>query len=85
MASYNRPRAGYILDYENWDTIRTDHGIAAEPESGSSASLINVRVFQNYPLWVPMHRAFYRGDSINLSAELTMESHYGLYINDMFW
>lgn len=85
MASYNRPRAGHILDYENWDTIRTDHGIAAEPESGSSASLINVRVFQNYPLWVPMHRAFYRGDSINLSAEFTMESHYGLYIDDMFW
>lgn len=85
MGSYNRPRASVILDYENWDTIHTDHGISAGSGSGTLTPMVSVRVSQDYPLWVPMHRAFYRDDSISLSAEFAMENHYGLYIDDMSW
>ncbi len=85
MGSWNRPRAGHILDYENWDTVRSDHGVISPPVPGASASTVSVNTYQDYPLWVPMHRAFYRGDSIRLSGTFTMESHYELYIDDMFW
>lgn len=85
MGSYNRPRAGNLLDYENWDTIHSDHGTVSEPVPGAQASMVTVNVYQDYPLWVPMHKAFYAGDSIRLDGTFTMESHYGLYIEDMFW
>ncbi len=85
MGSWNRPRAGHILDYENWDTVRSDHGVISPPVPGASASTVSVNTYQDYPLWVPMHRAFYRGDSIRLSGSFTMECHYELYIDDMFW
>ena len=85
MGSYNRPRAGHVLDYEDWDTIHSDHGTIAAPVPGALASMIDIKVSQDYPLWVPMHRTFYSGDSIRLNADFTMESHYGLYIEDMFW
>jgi hypothetical protein len=85
MGSYNRPRANHILDYENWDTIHSDHGTIAAPVPGAQASMVHINVYQDYPLWVPMHRTFYKGSNITLNAHFTMESHYGLYIEDKFW
>jgi hypothetical protein len=78
LAAGNSARASYVLDYEDWDTISYDSG-------SSSPSMVNVHVYQQYPLWVPLHRAFYSGDSLPLDGEFTMENHYDLYIEDMYW
>lgn len=81
MASFNRPGSEHILDYENWHTLHVSHGSGPD----SSHALVRVAVDQDYPLWVPLHRTFYRGDSMNIRAEASMENHYELYIDDMSW
>lgn len=85
MASFNHPRASHVLDYENWGTINSDQGVTAAPADGASPSTVSVNVYQKYPLWVPMHKAFYGADAIDMRAKFNMESHYDLYIDDMFW
>ena len=85
MGAWNRPRAEQILDYENWDTVHSDHGVISPAVPGASPAKVNVHVYQRYPLWVPMHHTFYAGDDVRLSADFLMESHYDLYIEDMFW
>jgi hypothetical protein len=88
MYAANAPRAYNILDYEDWDSIHTDHGAGGfSPPAGTEAMspMVQVRSWQNYPLWVPMHRAFYAADSIVLSGVSHLESHYDLYLLDMFY
>jgi hypothetical protein len=85
MATYNRQRGSHILDYENWNTIHSDHGTAVPASPGVAAAMIRFAVHQDYPLWVPLHRAFYRDDSVDMSAQFSMENHYELYIDDMYW
>lgn len=80
MASHNSARARYVLDYENWDSIES-----TIPGSVGDSSIIHVEVGQDYPVWVPMHRAFYAADTINLNGESYLENHYPLYIDDMGW
>lgn len=80
MASHNRSRSRYVLDYENWDTIEHD-----SPSSAGSASIIEVKVAQDYRIWVPLHRTFYAADTVNLEGESALENHYSLYLDDMRW
>jgi len=81
----NMPRALHILDYENWDSVhRSISGTDFLPD-GTYSPEITVRTSQRYPLWTPMHRAFYNDDFIDISAECTIENHYALYLQDMDW
>ncbi|MEI6808776.1 MAG: TadE family protein [bacterium] len=65
-----------ILDYADWDTVSTPD--PTEELSG----MLSVTVSQDYPLRVPMHTAFYAGDSIELKGEARMENHHSLYLTD---
>lgn len=65
-----------ILDYSDWDTVSTPNPV--EELSG----MVSARVSQDYPLRVPMHTAFYAGDSIELFGEARMENHHSLYLTD---
>lgn len=65
-----------ILDYEDWDTVSIPDPV--EDLSG----MVSVKVSQDYPLRVPMHTAFYAGDSIEMSGEAGMENHHALYLSD---
>jgi hypothetical protein len=87
LGAENDARAHHILDYQGWDDIRSDHGTLMPPPEGAEAvtPFVNVRVGQDYRLWVPMHRAFIAADSIDISSENSMECHYDLYLEDMFW
>ena len=65
-----------VLDYEDWDTVSIPDPV--EEISG----MVSVKVSQEYPLRVPMHTAFYAGDSIELSGEARIENHHALYLED---
>jgi hypothetical protein len=79
LYSDNPFQGSYVLDYADWDTISGDHG------SGPGDPIIHVRVRQDYPLRIPIHRAFYDDDSVQLEGESYIENHYPLYIDDQFW
>jgi len=85
LYAFNLPRASYILDYENWDTIHYHVSGTGILPDGTYSPEITVKISQSYPLWAPMHRAFYNDDQVNISAECTMENHYALYLEDMDW
>jgi hypothetical protein len=70
---------GAILDYEDWSSV--SHSIPQPFPDGT----LRVRVTQDYPLRMPMHRAFYADDEIELRGESRLDNHYGLYLNDMGW
>lgn len=79
MASHNLPRSRWILDYEDWDTIHIDdHTSLASP-------IVHITVSQDYPLRMPLHRAFYAADSVALEGDSYLENYYPLYIDDMHW
>jgi hypothetical protein len=79
MESENGARARYILDYSDWDTVRM------APSDDGTGPLLDLRVRQNYRLWVPMTRAFYAADAVPLEGESRMENHFPLYIEDRGW
>jgi len=79
MNSENYARASYILDYEDWDSI-----VPNVPRN-SSADILEVEVSQQYPLRIPLHRAFYAADSVDLRGISAIENHYPLYIDDQDW
>ena len=85
LDSANWPRSSYVLDYENWDSIYADFTGAGVLPEGVMTPTVQVRVGQDYPLWVPGHRAFYAADSVNLAGESEIENHYALYLDDMDW
>jgi hypothetical protein len=70
---------GGILDYEDWPTV--SHSSPTPPPGGT----LRVRVNQDYPLRMPLHRVFYADDNIRLRGESRLDNHYGLYLNDMGW
>ena len=83
MASDDEWQGRNILNYADWDTIR---GPAFMPSDPSVTNvLIEMRVGQEYPLWVPMHRLYYAADSVNLDGNSTLENHYPLYLDDHNW
>jgi len=79
LASENLARARAVLDYEKWDTVEGRHG------PGLSPTVLDVEVRQDYPLWVPGHKAFWGADSVPLRAKCAMESYYPIYLDDKGW
>jgi hypothetical protein len=77
--------ASIMLDYEDWDTISyLPSEIAGIPDGNPETDqMIQFSTRQNYPLRIPMHRAFYAADSITLQGQATIESHYPLYLEDL--
>jgi len=77
----NSAVAYFTLDYDDWDGVSfTMSTIGSSPEE-----VLHSTVRQDYPLWVPMHRAFYDDDSILLDGDSYLEKHYSLYLEDMGW
>ncbi len=64
-----------ILDYEDWDTITRPNLI----ENDVSQDL-SLRISQQYPLRLPLHRTFYAAEDMTLEAEIKMENHYPVYM-----
>lgn len=83
LGSENHARANFILNYEDWDSI--DHWARATGGAAATDPTVHVHTFQDARLWVPMHRAFYADDTASLSADVTIENHYPLYLVDMDW
>ncbi len=94
LASDNRLRASYILNYEEWErgTFQVTEavgGALAETLLPDAATTLRITVRQRFPLQMPMHRLFYApppdGDGvarIDLSGESEIVNHYTLYLED---
>jgi hypothetical protein len=80
----NEPRANAVLNYEDWDSIdsrvQSDSGLGGG--AGAMDGDVRVSMAQDYPLRLPAHRAFFAADSLALTGEFEMETHYPLYIDD---
>ncbi len=79
LGSDNWARAGYILDYENWDSIEI------LSDGDASDRLLSVGVGQNYLLTVPGSGSFYADRRVPLVGESVIENHFSLYLDDMGW
>jgi hypothetical protein len=67
-----------ILDYENWEnSANNDIWFRIDDLGGSG---LGVHTAQRVPLWTPLHRLIYDGDSIPLGGDAILESHYPLYL-----
>lgn len=84
LYSENVLRARALLDYEDWDSILPTI-TQTIPGSPGAPPLIQSRVSQEYPLRIPLHRAFYAADTVTLRGESEIETHYSLYLEDMNW
>lgn len=92
LASENRERASYILDYENWDKLSASGLGGGTSTPMADDNTLTVRVRQRYPLtifvrmlndWVGYLGGGLDGASeITLSGEYNIESHYPLYLDD---
>jgi Flp pilus assembly protein TadG len=63
-----------ILDYAEWDSVR-----APLLNDGADTS-VRARTRQETPLKMPFHRAYYAGDSVDMTGDMTMDNHYPLYL-----
>lgn len=84
LGSENWAQAHYVLDYEGWDSVHASYGGAGVPGvPAQPGEQMEVRVWQDYPLWVPMRAAFYAESNVQISASFPMENHYPLYLDDL--
>lgn len=72
-------RLDAILDYEDWDSIDVS------PASSLGDGTLRFVLEQEIPLRSPFHRAFYASDAFPLRAEVTLDEHYPLYLDDWGW
>ena len=63
-----------ILDYEDWETV--SHPMVIEDGEGAVAT----RVRQDFPLDMPMHRAFILSDEVDLRNTAWLGDHHSLYL-----
>ena len=77
--------ASIMLDYEDWDTITYSPATLASIPGGNpdTDQIVHFKTRQEYPLWVPMHRAFYDDDKFEVEGNAYIENHYPLYLDDM--
>ena len=87
MGAESWRQADYILDYEDWDSIDPSFPLIVP-----DGAIIDVTVSQDYPLRIPLHRAFYAPepnsdgvDTILLRGVSRIECHYPLYLVDSGW
>lgn len=90
LASANAARAGYILDYADWDAIQ-GRGLGGGTGAIGWRDTLEVEVEQSYPLsilvralydWVGALTPALRADSLTLRGRATIENHYPLYLDD---
>ncbi len=74
MASENQARASWVLDYENWESVR--HYLSGP----ATDERFTMTVWQDVDLAIPFHRTFYDADHVRLAGECEMEHHAGLYL-----
>ena len=67
---------GYTMSYEYWDHIRQQTPGNAGPD-GMSDFKVDV---SNYPVEMPMHRAYMSGDTVDFSGQVRMFNHAGIYL-----
>jgi hypothetical protein len=91
LASWNNARAAFELNYACWEdssqnkiTVDIEGDAMSSGGSSEGSPMIHATVSQDYPLWVPLHQAFYAADSVKLSADSYLENHYPLYIDDQY-
>jgi hypothetical protein len=95
LASDNRSRGAYILNYEEWerDSFEVEEtGGSSGLGGGQSASTLRVTVRQRFPLEMPMHRGFYAPpvdadgvSRITLAGVSEVVEHFPLYLDDQNW
>ena len=86
LGAENQPRARFILNYADWDSLSHWSGNGGGiPGGDSEDTLIRFHVGQDYRLWVPMHQAFYADDEVALAADAYIEGHYPLYLTELNW
>jgi hypothetical protein len=83
---FHDPLAHRALDYTNWDSIVVTDGLPLNPPDppADPPPLLRFAVEQAYPLWAPLHRAFFASDNVRIGGECTLENHYPLYIDDQY-
>lgn len=82
LATDDESQADNILDYDGWDELTLTMPTAI---GDGNATMLKCRVSHTYPLWVPMHRAFFASDQVDLQGEADIENHYPLYLDDQNW
>jgi hypothetical protein len=85
LASETPGNAAAILAYADWGGIvaSTPPPTITDPSVG--AAMLQATAIQDFPLRVPLHRAFFAADSVQISGESEMEGHYSLYLDDQSW
>ena len=77
LGGENWGRLGAILDYKEWDSIRSRY------HTSLGNGTLMVTVGQDYSLTNnPFHRTYYAGDSIPLRGTNTLDEHFTLYMDD---
>jgi hypothetical protein len=66
---------GYTLYYEYWDRIGRE-----VPSTGADGMNHFSVSAHDYPVEMPMHRAYMNGDTVDFSGEVRMFNHAGLYL-----
>lgn len=66
---------GYTMWYQYWDRI--DSSVPVLGAEGLSDFRVRVN---NYPLEMPMHRAYTNADSVDFGSEATLYNHAGFYL-----
>jgi hypothetical protein len=92
LASWNSAQADFELKYAYWEgasenriTADIDGEMLSSDASNEGSPILHATVTQAYPLWVPLHQAFYASDSVKLQGDSYLENHYPLYIDDKDW
>jgi len=81
LASVDGWQAAHILDYDAWDSVHVASSDLLPGDDTDINPVLHATVSQDYPLWAPLHRAFYADDSIRLAGDSYIENHYPLYLD----
>lgn len=90
LEARNHMDAAMVLDYECWSlsnviNVAVDSGMMSGSDGSGFTPMIHALASQAYPLRIPLHRAFFNGDEVDLVGEASLENHYLLYIDDQGW
>ena len=69
-----------ILDYEYWNTGTDNRGAIGFIMHDSGSPGLGLHTSQEVPLWTPLHRLIYDGDTFPLGGDAVLENHYPLYL-----
>lgn len=75
LGAQNHAQLPGILDYEDWSSI------SGPIYTGSPGFTVGVQVHHNYPLRMPLWRAFSSRDHIRLRSEARLADHADLYLD----